>query len=245
MKKLLLIVLGLMILVSFKPESPSPFSPKQLIGAWESTMNDQNGKELIGKAIITDGYISVAFFYKEDNAFYGTAGGSWTLEGDMMSVTTEFNTQDIEKVGTTDSQKITIKGNTLVGEKDNMEWTRIDNGKPGKLEGAWLMTGRKRDGEISRRTPGERKTMKILSGTRFQWIAFHTGNGGFFGTGGGTYTTQNGKYTENIEFFSRDVTRVGMSLEFDFEIKDGEWHHSGKSSKGDPMYEIWGNRKDL
>ncbi|MDX1470670.1 MAG: hypothetical protein R3213_04170 [Flavobacteriaceae bacterium] len=59
------------------------------------------------------------------------------------------------------------------------------------------------------------------------------------GTGGGTYTTEDGKYTENIEFFSRDNSRVGASLEFDFELVDGDWHHSGFSSKGDPLYEIW------
>ena len=69
--------------------------------------------------------------------------------------------------------------------------------------------------------------MKILSGTRFQWIAYHIDNKQFLGTGGGTYTTVNGEYTENIEFFSRDSSRVGATLSFDYEIKENEWHHSG------------------
>nr|WP_299343463.1 hypothetical protein [Allomuricauda sp.] len=85
--------------------------------------------------------------------------------------------------------------------------------------------------------------MKILSGTRFQWIAYNTETKEFMGTGGGTYTTENGKYVENIGFFSRDDSRVGASLSFDFELKDGDWHHSGKSSKGNPIYEIWSKRK--
>ncbi len=88
-----------------------------------------------------------------------------------------------------------------------------------------------------------RKTMKILSGTRFQWIAYNVETKEFMGTGGGTYTTTNGKYTENIDFFSRDNSRVGASLEFDFEIKGNDWHHKGFSSKGDPMHEIWSLRK--
>ena len=50
-------------------------------------------------------------------------------------------------------------------------------------------------------------------------------------------------YVENIDFFSRDSNTVGKSLEFDFEIKDGDWHHKGFSSKGDPKYEIWTQRK--
>ena len=80
---------------------------------------------------------------------------------------------------------------------------------------------RKRDGEIVKRdTSGPRKTMKILSGTRFQWIAYNTETKAFMGTGGGTYTTLDGKYTENIGFFSRDDSRVGASLQFDYELKE-------------------------
>jgi hypothetical protein len=95
-------------------------------------------------------------------------------------------------------------------------------------------------------TPGARRTMKILSGTRFQWIAYNVETKQFFGTGGGTYSTVDGKYTENIDFFSRDQSRVGMSLEFTFAIDDeGGWRHSGKSSKGDTIDEIWTQREKL
>ena len=100
-----------------------------------------------------------------------------------------------------------------------------------------------RDGETQLRdTSRPRKTMKILSGTRFQWIAYNTETKQFMGTGGGTYTTNNGKYTENIEFFSRDDSKAGLSLEFNYELIDGDWHHSGLSSKGDPIHEIWSIR---
>jgi hypothetical protein len=63
------------------------------------------------------------------------------------------------------------------------------------------------------------------------------------GTGGGTYTFKDGKYTENIEFFSRDSSRVGSSLAFDGKLENGDWHHSGLSSKGDPIYEVWSRRR--
>ena len=54
-------------------------------------------------------------------------------------------------------------------------WTRLDNGGPGKLEGAWLMGGRYRNGNKQMRSiDGPRKTMKLLSGKRFQWIAYNT-----------------------------------------------------------------------
>jgi hypothetical protein len=63
------------------------------------------------------------------------------------------------------------------------------------------------------------------------------------GTGGGTYTFANGKYTEHIEFFSRDSSRVGAALTFDGKLENGDWHHSGLSSKGDPIYEVWSRKK--
>ena len=89
---------------------------------------------------------------------------------------------------------------------------------------------------------GPRKTFKVCSGTRFQWAAYNVETKQFSGTGGGTYTFKDGKYTENIKFFSRDNSRVGMSLEFDFELNEGKWHHKGYSSKGDPMHEVWSPR---
>jgi hypothetical protein len=102
------------------------------------------------------------------------------------------------------------------------------------------MTSRKRGEEmVSRSINQARRTLKLLSGKRFQWIAFNVETKEFSGTGGGTYTTKDGTYTENIEFFSRDHSRVGASLEFTYELIDGHWHHSGLSSKGSPIYEIW------
>ena len=92
---------------------------------------------------------------------------------------------------------------------------------------------------MNKMTPGDRRTIKILGGDRFQWVAFNSATGDFMGTGGGIYSAENGKYTEQIEFFSRDNSRVGAGLDFNYEVKEGEWHHSGKSSKGDPIYEIW------
>lgn len=147
-------------------------------------------------------------------------------------------------MGTQVSFEITFDDRTLKIVGKNDEWKRIDNGAPGKLQGAWLMSGRIRDGKTQmRNTDRPRKTMKILSGTRFQWIAYNVATKEFKGTGGGTYTTKDGKYTENIEFFSRDDSKAGKSLQFDYEFVDGAWHHKGFSSKGAPMHEIWSVRK--
>jgi hypothetical protein len=107
------------------------------------------------------------------------------------------------------------------------------------MSGTWRMSGRKTDGKIVMSPPRARKTLKVLTGTKFQWVAINAETKEFFGTGGGSYSFINEKYTENIEFFSRDNSRVGASLSFDGKLVDGNWHHSGLSSTGNSIYEVW------
>jgi hypothetical protein len=99
------------------------------------------------------------------------------------------------------------------------------------------------DGKLNEMPRRDRKTLKLLSSMRFQWMAINPATKEFFGTGGGTYTFVNGKYTEHIEFFSRDSSRVGASLTFDGSLKDDVWNHSGTSSRGEPLNEMWSREK--
>lgn len=236
MKRASLLIFAFLFIFSIQAQS--------LIGAWERSTTSTKGDKIKNVVIFADGYQVSTFYNETTGKFISTNGGSWSLKDDMITETVEFDTRDPERVGSSVSFKIKVKKKKLIIVKDKSEWKRIDDGKPGKLQGAWLMSGRVRDGKTQmRNTNRPRKTMKILSGTRFQWIAYNTETKEFKGSGGGTYTTKDGKYTENIEFFSRDNTRVGASLEFNFEFVDGAWHHKGFSSKGKPMHEIWMTRK--
>lgn len=213
---------------------------KELIGAWETSFPDGTH----GLLIVTEDNFSLTYYKPNPADFLTTAGGKWVMKDEnTVGLEWEFNTSNNELVGTNEEISIAYTNEELTFS--DQKWKKVDNGQPGELNGAWLITGRELDGEMSKMTPGARKTMKILSGTKFQWIAYNSETGEFSGTGGGSYTTQDGKYTEKIEFFSRDNSRVGANLEFDYEIKNGQWHHSGKSSKGDPIYEIWSTRKDV
>ncbi len=212
-----------------------------LTGAW-----DRRDGSTTESRIYAGDFFSVALYNKEGKEYLGTFGGKYTFKDGTLIQTIEFNTRNPERVGTEvketavlakDGKSLSVGTATLV---------RVDDGQPGQLSGAWLITGRINDkGEVRRSTPGARRTMKILSGTRFQWIAYNVDTKEFFGTGGGTYSTVNGKYTENIAFFSRDNTRVGASLSFDFSLVEGEWQHKGLSSKGEPIHEIWTKREKI
>ncbi|MEX0312920.1 MAG: membrane or secreted protein [Allomuricauda sp.] len=217
---------------------------QNIIGAWEGYSTAENGDKLKNVVIFADGYQVISIYNATTGKFVRTNGGTWKLKGDMMTEKVEFDTNNPSRVGSEISFRVIITENTIQIDGSDMKLTRIDNGTPGKLSGAWLISGRGRDGKMqSINTNRPRKTMKILSGTRFQWIAYNTETKQFMGTGGGTYTTINGVYKENIEFFSRDDSKAGLSLKFNYELVDGKWHHSGLSSKGDPINEIWSIRE--
>jgi hypothetical protein len=215
-----------------------------LVGAW------QTGTDTLITRIFTDKIFVYAAYNVKSKQFMGTAGGRWKIDKGTLLETYEFNTRFPDRVGKTSTISIVVKNNNqLVSStgdyagQSSKSWSRLDDGSPGRLAGAWLITGRMNDGVFHSMTPGARRTMKILSGTRFQWIAYNVEANEFFGTGGGTYTTENGKYTENIEFFSRDNNRVGAILKFDYSLENGDWHHQGVSSKGDTIHEIWAKRE--
>lgn len=176
---------------------------------------------------LMDGYFVETKFNVSTKNFEYTCGGPYTKEGNKLVVLTHFDSRDKSVVG---------KNREIAFNTKNLE--AIDKGE-NALAGNWHMSGRKTGEQITENPMRARRTYKLLTGTRFQWFAINIETGEFSGTGGGTYQFINGKYTENIEFFSRDSSRVGASLQFSAKIEEGKWHHSGLSSKGDAIYEIW------
>ena len=237
--KSLLAIITAVLLLSFT-DKKEIMDSANLYGAWETNI-DIEGKNARAVKIITPKYSVTSVYTKTE--YLAASGVTWELKSGKLMETFEFNTTDPELVGITISVNIVEKGDVLETEFEGQKltWKRIDDGKS-DLAGAWRITGRERNGEISQMQLGPRKTFKILSGTRFQWAAYNVETKQFSGSGGGTYTLKDGKYTEQIEVFSRDNSRVGASLEFDYEVKGKEWHHSGLSSKGSPIYEIWTNQ---
>ena len=223
---------------------------QELEGAWK--LESENGVKVTDREVIKiyqDGYFSYGAKEKGTNKFLEAGGGQFSSNPLVETSYTEsfdFHTGNPDLIGTDKTYSLSVEGDTLTllsSDNQPQVWHRISD-REDALTGNWVITGRKRDGELNRMTPGDRRTIKILGGGRFQWVAFNSETKEFSGTGGGTYSAEDGKYVENIEFFSRDDSRVGASLEFDYEVKEGEWHHSGKSSKGEPMYEIWSSYED-
>jgi hypothetical protein len=213
-------------------------SSQKIEGAWQNT---SDSKQTV--LLYQDGYFTQTEY--TSNGFLKTWGGPAKINDGRMNIFMEFNSADSNEVGKEKSVIVDVKDNKLLINENGSEkiYNRIDAGNA-PLAGVWKISAREQEGKVVPiHQTGARKTLKMLSGNRFQWFAINPDTKQFTGTGGGTYTFTDGKYTENIEFFSRDNSRVGARLTFNGELKDSQWHHSGLSSKGDKIYEIWSRQK--
>jgi hypothetical protein len=234
--------LTLLILIFPATESfmSASYIQPSLSGAWQR--QDGSVRQVI---IVQDGYFSHTTFDQVNKKFIGSFGGQINISGNELLANIEFDTNNKERVGQQAhynyhlNSSVTLQTNIGGAEQ---QWLRADDGK-GQLAGNWRITARTNNGQLQPMQRSARKTLKLLSGTRFQWMAINPETKEFFGTGGGSYTFQNGKYTEHIEFFSRDSSRVGASLSFDGSVSENIWTHKGLSSRGEPIHEEWTREK--
>lgn len=203
------------------------------------------GKTRVHELKIDADYFTHTIYKESPGEFIKTYGGYYTLSNDQIHVTFEFNSDYKNDSKKSLSIPFQVQQNTLVLEIGSKMTFNPAPDNPQILDGKWLFGGRVTDQGEERvdNSNKPRKTMKFLMDGYFQWIAFNTETMEFVGTGGGTYKTANGKYTESLLYFSRDNSRVGASLSFNFEVKNSDWYQNGKSSKGDPIHEIWVRRK--
>lgn len=197
-------------------------------GVFQRNVSHSDSISFQERWVIIDDYLVVTAFNPEAKQFYYTYGGPSYLKDGFLKVTVEFSSNSAHHAR--EQLSLYYKDLGLVLSKNTSE---------GDLKGVWVMTARKTNDSIRTRPLRSRRTLKILSESTFQWIAFDIEKNSFKGSGGGSYKTEDGQYTEHIEFFSRDSSRVGSDLKFNYLKQDNQWIHSGFSSKGAPLYEIW------
>lgn len=232
---LILVALTATSFVTFKKQTLANLS-----GAWQ--LQDVPNEQVI---LFVNDYVTYTSYNKEGKEFEQSMGGTYKIDEGRLLASIEFNSANKELVGQTIPYPFSLENDVLSITVDGQPttWRRMDDGT-GPLAGLWRITGRMQEGKvIPVQQTGTRKTVKILTGKRFQWVAMDPATKEFSGTGGGTFSFAGGKYTETIEFFSRDNSRVGASLSFDGKLEPDGWHHTGLSSRGDTIYEIWNKVK--
>ncbi len=205
--------------------------------------SETNGKTERHELKINANYLTYSVYESDPPHFLKTLGGFYDIKNDSLKVQLEFNSAAPgEKAGSW-SVPYSVQENQLTLRTDTDLVFSPAPTMPQDLDGQWLFATRgPGEGQDRRGDSSPRKTLKFLMDGHFQWIAFNTDTMEFFGTGGGSYSSKDGIYTENIKYFSRDDARVGASLKFDYRIDGKDWHHTGKNSKGEPLYEIWSKR---
>ncbi|GAB3257915.1 hypothetical protein GCM10027347_20870 [Larkinella harenae] len=236
LKSLLLLLVTVCLTTASRQSAPS------LAGAWRQ-VDSGNATAVF---VLSEGYMMGGFH--ENGRFLGAQGGTYQSDGKQLRINLEFNTEDSTAVGTTQTLTIdSFKGNKLVlSSADGTDtYERIDQpSAQTPMAGLWRITGNIDDnGQVKTRQRTARKTLKLLTGDHFQWAAINPETKQFMGTGGGKYAYKDGKYTETIEFFSRDNSRVGRSLPFNAELKGNDWYHRGQSSTGGKVSEVWSREK--
>jgi hypothetical protein len=215
---------------------------KELVGAW-GYGPAQNRTVLI----TTDKIFSVATYDLPGKKFISAYGGTWQVNGNTLRVKLEWNSADPDEVGQESTHILKLeKGKLHILDRDET-YTRLDNGKTDPLAGAWIITGNYKDDQVSKRPNPfhPRRTMKVLSGNYFHWIAYNVETKQFMNAGGGTYATTKDQYTESIEFFTKTPDSVGKKVSFGYSIVNGDWRHKGEKSTGGPMDECWSRRETL
>jgi len=194
--------------------------------------SEKQGKIIFHRILIDKNYLIETQYSQDPNSFILTRGGFYkSNDNNIFNVSFEFNSN---------FENDQLKIMTIIKDKS---WKYISKSKK-TLDGKWLMGGRvTEEGERRRDLNKPRKTMKFLLDGYFQWTAFNTETFKFSGSGGGLYEIEEEDYIEKIEFFSRDNSKVGIKLKFNFVQKSDDWYHKGFSSKGNPMHEIWTKRK--
>ena len=173
-------------------------------------------------------YIIETVYKNNPTQFISTRGGFYESNNDVLNINFEFNSN---------------YSNDSIVEIEYIIPAKAKNVSNSKLEldGKWLMAGRVNPygKEMRRDTSRSRKTLKFLVDGFFQWTAFNTETFQFYGCGGGKYSASEGEYKESIVYFSRDNSRSGKTLKFNYKKNENDWYHNGFSSKGKPLHEIW------
>ena len=204
-----------------------------------------NAKNITHELKIDGDYFTHTVYEKKPAQFIMTRGGFVQVKDNELVLQLEFNSNYEKDQLKTLNIPFKTEGENLILEMKSKQTFKPIAPSEQELDGKWLFATRGPDtGQERRGEENPRKTLKFLKNGRFQWIAYNTDTMKFFGTGGGSFSSKNGKYVEHIEFFSKDNSRVGATLNFNYELKNADWHHTGKNSKGEPMYEIWAKRKN-
>src|SRR5690625_3369613 len=147
-------------------------SAQDIQGAW--MLHAPDGRQ--ASLIINENYLALALYDLQDKKFGYTEGGTYKLKDKVFTYYCEFNSKNSNQVGKESEWKLSLNGDNLIisGDRGSFEFERIDRSSDHPMSGTWTITERAQGDQgklVKIHQSGTRKTLKLLSGTRFQWVA--------------------------------------------------------------------------
>jgi len=102
--------------------------------------------------------------------------------------------------------------------QSSAEADATQNSSADQLQGTWKLLAAKWNADTKQFA--DNTMYKIFTGDRFAFVWFNPHDHTFTGAGGGTYTVDNGQFTETLEYLAMDSTAAGTSQTYDFKIMD-------------------------
>ena len=213
---------------------------QELNGAWEKV--DKKEKDQKNIKLFSDAYFTTSTYMSSTGEFISASAGTYALNESDYIENYEIHSDSRAVTGTFLNYDYEIKNDTLRIEDKNSRnsevWVRIDTAEKENVT-CWKIHQAFREGEWKTIEDKPRKSLKMLTDNYYQVIGLNSQTGEFFGSSGGKWTFEDGTHKEMVRFFSKNPNMVGKTLPFDKEIKDGIWHHDGKSSEGKYIQERW------
>ena len=97
---------------------------QSLVGAWESFTITEDEDTLRNVLILADGFQVYTIYNSATGEFIHSNGGTWKLEGDIMTEMVEFHTDDPERVGSEVSFQVIVTDETIEIAGSDGRWVK-------------------------------------------------------------------------------------------------------------------------
>ena len=213
---------------------------QNLNGAWKKI--DMHQQDQITIKLYSNAYFTSSTYLESTGEFVSATGGTYVISSSDYIENYEIDSQSRAVTGTFLNFDYKIENDTLrLSDKNSRNeeaWIKIDSADKNNVT-CWKIHQAFRDSSWLTIEDKPRKTLKMLTNNYYQILALNSQTGEFFGSSGGKWTGDDTEHNEMIRFFSKNPAMVGKILSFKKEVKDGIWHHNGKSSEGDYIQERW------
>jgi len=204
-----------------------------MMGAWQSTTIGDDGTVSKSVVIFTEHHQVAAWFDPQTGALESTNGGTWSLDGNVVTETVEFDTRTPDRAGSSVSFEISLTGDTLGLPEYDWTMERIDMATDKGLAGAWRLIDPAPDA-------GE-KLVWLASGERFQWIRFKESSGEVLAIMGGHYSVDGSNLIETVDFHSQSSV-TEQEFRHHFEKDNGVLYLTPASGNGNNNRQTWRRR---